>query len=58
MSWILVHLLSSDEDKEDEVIQTSETVVKKEKENDEGKENEWKIIWVVSGEADDESQLN
>jgi len=49
---------SSDEDKEDKVIQMSETVVKKEKEAGEGKEKERKIIWVVSGEADDESQLN
>ena len=48
---------SSDEEKEDKVIQMNETVVKKEKENDEGKEKERKIIWVVSGEADDESQL-
>ena len=44
---------SSDEDKEDEVIQTSETVVKMEKEAGEGKEKERKIIWVVSAEADD-----
>ena len=49
---------SSDEEKEDEVIQMSETVVKNEKEAGEGKEKERKIIWVVSGEADDESQLN
>ena len=44
---------SSDEEKKDEVIQVSETVVKKEIETDGEKKKERKIIWVVSGKADD-----
>lgn len=44
---------SSDEEKADGVIQMSETVAKKEIETSEGKENERKIIWVVSGTTSD-----
>ena len=44
---------SSDEEEADEMIQVSETAVKKETEAGEGKEDERKIICVLSGTADD-----
>jgi len=48
---------SSDEEKEDELIHVSETViVKGEIVANEGKENERKIIWIVSETTDDQNQ--
>ena len=44
---------SSDEEKADEVIQVSETAVKKENGAGEGEKKERKIIWIVSETADD-----
>ena len=44
---------SSDQEKEDEAIELIKTVVKKEFEAGKGKKKERKIIWVVSGTADD-----
>jgi len=48
---------SSDEEKEDELIHMSETVVNEEIVASEGKENERKIIWIVSETIDDQNQL-
>ena len=47
---IVLDISSSDEEKTDEVIGT---VVKKEVEASSGEKKERKIIWVVSGTADD-----